>query len=488
MRQLRPYQQTAIDAVAAHQADGHQGVCLVAPTGAGKSVMGSALASRSIEAGRRVAWLVHRVLLAEQAAEHFARDGMRSVGLVSPNHPPNPAAQIQVVSIDTVVARGELPDADDVIHDECHHSQASTHSEVLDTYLKHGARLVGLTATPQRADGRALGNHFTALVVAAKYSELLEWGNLVPCRVFQPPEHLTGGELALDPVEAWVKHADGQSTFAFTSTKAEAKKLAARFNDIGIGAAVIDDKTSKRERDRIMAGFRAGTIRVLTNVNVLTEGIDVPDARVCLLARNPGHAGTYLQMVGRVLRTAEGKTEARLIDLTGCSLNGVHGLPTADREYALSGRAIKVSGESLKVCPECGVPVPIGTRVCDEAEGGCGYEWPAPPKREVTIHNLELREAAEAAGGIEQVGDDLRRRELQRLMDLCAVKGWSVYWATKQYEILFGHKPSKAWMNEAASDKQKADELVRLRRIRAARGKKPGWERFVYKSTFGVMP
>lgn len=470
---LREYQSNAVAKVESSE---RQSTLVVAPTGAGKSVIGGQLALCGDGAGQRVVWIAHRKELLRQAADHLRSFGLADVAVVAPWAHRDDNARTLVASVDTLLARGSVPQADRVIWDEAHHTPADSYMRVHAAYREAGAHIIGLTATPQRADGRPMGAMYDELIEVASYSELLAAGHLVQCKVFRPDMQVTDG-LGRDPLEAWRELAQGQPTFAFCKDVRSARELAQRFRDAGISAACVDGKMDAGARDDAMAGFRAGVIDVLTNVYVLTEGVDVPDARVCLLARNTGHAGTYLQIAGRILRPAPGKAAAMLIDLTGSS--HVHGLPTSDREYALEGRAIKVRGEPLKACPKCGTPVPDGARICDKNEGGCGYKWPAPKLARVRIHNMELHEATEAAGGnAAEVSDDVKRRELVRLIEHCEARGWDLGWAFREYKKTLG-APPVGWMLELTTAEQRARTLAKLRERKG----KGGF--YIYKQIFG---
>jgi DNA repair protein RadD len=472
---LRDYQDRCLALVRERWDAGVRRVCVVAPTGAGKTRIGVALPG--LATAEHTLWIAHRIELLGQAAARLREVGL-DVGIISPQHQPDPWARVQVASVDTLIARGSRPRADLVIWDEAHHAAAETYRTVLASYP--GALHAGLTATPQRRDGKPLTEHYDALVVAAQYSELLAAGHLVSCRVFRPSELLSGGDLAREPLDAWQRHADGQPTFAFASTVALARKYAEQFADAGIRTAVIDGQMADRERAEILAQFRARELDVLWNVYVLTEGIDVPHASVCLLARGVSHAGPYLQIVGRVLRPAPGKDGARLIDLSGCS--HVHGLPTADREYALDGRAIAVTGEALKNCPQCGACVPAAAATCND----CGYAWPREARRRPRIWDLELAEAIEAAGGDPAaVGDEHRWRECQRLVRLCADRGFGLYFARKEFEKLFGAAPPADWIRRASTPMQRVRERARLEQVARERGYKSGWVRYRYAAIFG---
>ena len=165
---------------------------------------------------------------------------------------------------------------------------------------------------------------------------------------------------------------------------------------------------------------------MLTNVFVLTEGWDCPRASVCILARGAGHPGSFLQMVGRVLRTAPGKTHATLIDLRGAVYK--HGMPDQERVFSLAGRAISGGQAPGKTCPECGAVVPTAKRVCS-----CGYEWPA-----VACVVKERKVTKIVQVGLERASWDEWRRE-------AAEKGYKDGWIARKFVTKYGRFPSKYW-------------------------------------------
>ena len=467
--ELRPYQAAACDGVVAEWEMARR-VCLVAPTGAGKTAMGEEIVARR---GVTTVWLAHRRELVTQAADRLRqRFGDLNVGIVMPGHPPSPYARVQVSAIQTLIARDVKPPAGLVVFDECHHALAKSYKAIIDGYPD--ALHLGLTATPERQDGTPLGDCFDRLVVAAQYSELLRDGFLVPMRVYQPPD-IPGDGYALDPLEAWKRYAPDSQTFAFFTQVAEAKEWSEKFTAAGIPAAYVEANTKGRERDESLEAFRAGRLRVLCNVYVFTEGTDVPAAETILLARKCGHVSTYLQIAGRALRPSPGKTTAKLIDLTGASI--IHGLPLEDRVYSLDGNGIKRTTEAaLKQCLKCGATILSAYRICPE----CKHEFPRDPKRDPMIYSWDLTEVY--AG--EATPQDAKAREYGRLRRLAKAKGYGVAWVGREFKKLFGKMPDFADVTE---DEKRA-ELRRLQAIGVQKGFKPGFAATVFKQSFGHWP
>lgn len=371
---LRDYQRRAVREVADAYRAGSRAILLVMPTGAGKTITGLRFAIGAVEKGNRVVWLAHRRELVQQAASRLASAGVPHGVIYDGKPSTNPNAAIQVASLWTVAKSSAALPADVLIWDEAHHTVASTFLAVRARYP--AAFHLGLTATPERADGTALGDVFERMVAPVTVPELIEAGHLVPCDVIGPAR--VTDTLSMDPADAVETYAKGRQTVVFAANRAECEQITDALNARGIRSAFVDGTMAVRRREEALRAFAAREIQVIVNVYVLTEGWDVPETAVCVLARKCGATGTFLQMVGRVLRPAPGKERALLVDL--CGVVHQHGLPDEAREYSLDGKPIKrTEGRlALRQCPECGgvdKPKPI----C----GRCGFKFPPPKRREV---------------------------------------------------------------------------------------------------------
>lgn len=392
---LREHQARSIAALRSSYARGRRAPVLVAPTGAGKTVIGAEVIRLSINLGRRVLFNAHREELIQQTANKLAEAGITNIRIIrAARDIGSTQAPVSVASIPTLTRWNDerMPEADLVVFDECHHcvAAAPTWKRIADAYRK--SHLLGLTATPQRADGSPLGDCFDDMVIGATVKELTELGYLTPCRVWAPPGILDTGEIAMSPVDAYVQHGQDQRAIVFCVTKDHAEATTAEFNARGITSAVLHGQLSKPMRAQILAWFREGQIRVLTSMHVLTEGFDDPGCAVAILCGKTEHAGTYLQRVGRILRAHPGKTQAILIDLAGSSL--VHGTPDMERQYSLDGKAISgVPRESIRQCPTCG-----GVFLTANMEEGCcpqcGAEMPRPERKAPRVTGVGLTDAS----------------------------------------------------------------------------------------------
>ena len=272
-------------------------------------------------------------------------------------------------------------DADGYVVHNCHHYVAAEWSYA----TKHGKPMVGFTATPERADGKPMGNHFTQMIVATTPDELLHQGHLVPIQIVEPSMDLNAGSIASSPAEEWVAHSRGKRGFVFCRSVKHCYQVCEEFAAVGLRAFVVEGSMDKDERADAIQAFRDGELDALINVYILTEGLDVPEAEVCMIARGCGHASTFLQMVGRVLRPAEGKKMATLIDLTG--VTSIHGSPLERRIYSLARGIERESEVPISQCPRCGWSKRGSFRICQK----CFFQVPSDFEHIPQIDSVPLR-------------------------------------------------------------------------------------------------
>lgn len=401
---LRPYQEDALWGVRRCLSAGRRRVVLVAPTGAGKTVMAAEMIRLAVERGTDVLFLAHRDELIAQASQKLVSVGVDHGIIKAGADVRRPWCKVQVASIQTLHARhlrpgktAPLPAAGLLVVDEAHRIMGDTYMDLISRY--QGAAVVGLTATPCRLDGKGLGDLFQDLVVAARVEDLVADGDLVNPAVYAPPGPSTKGvrvergdynqkqlaevmnreSLVGDIVAHWQRHANNERTVVFATGIEHAFHVQAAFRASGVACAVVSGKTPKQERDRTLADLRTGALRVVVNCAVLIEGWDLPSCTVAVLARPTKSLTVYLQSIGRIMRPApeEGKTRALILDHAGCVHE--HGLPVTPREWTLEGTREKAP--SVRTCPECFAAFAGGTKVCPS----CGYEWPVREPGERTL-------------------------------------------------------------------------------------------------------
>ncbi len=500
MLDLRDYQHSAIAELRRHFGAGARRVLLLAPTGAGKTVMAAEVMRGAVQLGHRVLFLAHRGELLDQTRAKLTDIGVYS-GIIQAGRHADALAKVQVASIQTAIRR-EPPPANLVIVDEAHHTSADSYRAILARYPE--AWILGLTATPIRIDGKGLRNDFDELVIAAEPAELTRQGFLVPCDVFaytQPDLkgiRTRGGdfvtkmlELAVDKqeiigsiVKEYRTHADGRPAIVFPVSIAHSQHLVAQFTAAGYSAAHLDCDMAAGDRRELLERFRSGSLTILSSVGVLTEGFDAPRAEVCILARPTMSEGRYLQMVGRVLRPFPGKSKALVHDHAG---NGIRfGLPTDKRNWSLTEDRPKRPKPTHHTCPMCFAVVPVTDVVCS----ACGETIRIVEVRErrqqrertggsIQRVNLEdLRQQRERDGLAELTASDMVRvascsriraaQEWLRLIHLCRWKGWSERFAVKLYREVFGKGPDFKPVELAGLEPADRPLVMPIRRRNAA--------------------
>jgi superfamily II DNA or RNA helicase len=430
---LRPYQINAVNGVREAYASGKRAPLLVLPTGGGKTTIFSYVTSSASTKGRCIYLLAHRAELVKQIAMTLAKFGV-SHRIVAPGPIVRQCkveqfkafgktfvqadAHVFVASVQTLVKRlDDYPRPDLIVIDEAHHlTMDSTWGRIVGAYPE--AKLLPVTATPCRMDGKGLGigdgGFADELVMGPTMRELIEAGFLSPYRIFAPPNalDLTGvrtraGDYAKeqlaeavdkptitgDAVEHYRRLATGKRAVAFCVSVAHAQHVANEFRAAGVASEFLDGTLDALERDRIIKRFEAGTTLVLTSCDIISEGFDLPAIEVAILLRPTQSLSLYIQQVGRALRTFPGKKEAIILDHVGAVIT--HGLPDEEREWSLEGvkkgkrgPREKPEGSDVKIttCPKCFTihePAPH----CPT----CGHIYP-PRERKIEQDDGQLQE------------------------------------------------------------------------------------------------
>ena len=370
--ELRNYQQEAVHQLRqAITRSGSAIYCL--PTGGGKSLVAAEIAKLAAEKGSRTLFLLHRRELVKQMCGTLqeALPGM-SIGVEASGWPSMPWASLQVASVASLARRKHDLKPDLIVVDEAHHCRAASWSQILERWPR--AARIGLTATPQRLDGRGLNEHFNELVQGPTIQELVGMGYLAPSRILRIPSHLVldgvkedrNGEyrasdvserltdaVIADGVQAYLRYAKGKKAIFFAIHRDHSRKICAGLRASGVNAEHCDGDDPPARRDRIMNAFRTGGVSVVGNCDLISEGFDAPACEVILMGSPTKSVTRYLQMAGRAMRPGEGKT-ALILDLAGISYD--LGLPTDTREWSLEDGEIldgKKSRPKPRDCARC---------------------------------------------------------------------------------------------------------------------------------------
>jgi len=378
---------------------------VVLPTGAGKSLVISALVKDMIErfGGRRVLILAHQKELLTQNFEKLKATypdcdpGIYSASL-GKKQTNNKVLFCGIQSVHNKAHK--LGDFSLIIIDECHlipKGSAGMYREFINEMNKLCGKVpvIGLTATPYRLDSgylhKGAGALFTGIAHEVSINELLDRGYLSPLTTKKvsfiiDTSHVKkrGGEFidselmaVVDPLtesallDALPKIGDRKTGLVFCITVEHANHVSAYLNELGISCAVISGQTKRAERDRLLEALRKGEIRCLANVNCLTTGVDVPNIDFLIMLRPTQSPGLYVQMGGRGMRLAPAKYDCLVLDYAG-NINR-HGPIDA-----ITIREKKTKGDDgeapVKSCPECESIVHAAKRECPD----CGYEFPPP--------------------------------------------------------------------------------------------------------------
>lgn len=375
MIQLRDYQQDGVTDIRDAYRSGKRSPLFVAPTGSGKTVLFAFIANGTSRKGNSVLILVHRQELVDQTCRTLRAFGVPH-GVVAAGRTPDRTHAVQVASVQTLVRRLAQYRPDLIIIDEAHHGTAGSWRKVLDAYPH--ARVLGVTATPERLDGRGLGEVFDALVMGPQVRDLIRNGHLAPPLYFAPPQsadfssiHIRGGDFAQDElakvmdkasitgdaVEHYRRICQGAPAVAFCASVAHAQHVAEQFAAAGYRAGTIDGNMEREERRDIVRALGDGRLNVLTSCEIINEGFDLPIVVAAILLRPTMSLGLHLQQIGRVLRPAPGKTRAIILDHVGNLAR--HGLAEDTREWSLEGRRKKGKRKAdepeveVFQCPNC---------------------------------------------------------------------------------------------------------------------------------------
>lgn len=397
--QLRKRQQQFVDRTV--EALGDFGNTLgIAPTGAGKTVMMAATTQAAPFRDGRKLVLQHRAELVDQ--------NHRTLSLVAPREVitrftaeekrwggQTVFAMVQTLGGDQNLA--SIPDDLSIVAiDEAHHAAAATYRKIINTVLERNpdAKILGVTATPERGDRKALSSVFTNISDIITLQELVAAGHLVRPRAYsistgletqiretirEIEDHhgsvretdmhrfaaiLDTDEVAERIVAEYTEKAAGRQAVAFCTTVAHADRVAAAFRSAGIEAATVHGNMSARAREDVLAAYDSGEIQVLTNCMVLTEGFDHQPTSAVIICRPCPHKSLLQQMIGRGLRKVDPerypgvhKTDCVLMDF-GLAL-GTYGSLTL-----VSGKNLELQADKNCVEETCQKRIPFDADIC----------------------------------------------------------------------------------------------------------------------------
>lgn len=442
-------------------------VCYVLPTGGGKTAVASYMLHGAAQRGIDSFFVVHRKELAYQTSEALQNYGIPH-GIVAAGERLEPWHHIQLVLIGSLKSRMKyLRKPKLIVPDEAHHARAAMWDEMFAMFPD--AKNVGLTATPQRLDGKGLGKHYDRLVIGPEMRWLIDKGYLADYRLFMPPPikriedvHTVAGEfntaelravledstIVGDAITEYTKHSPHKQAIVRSIDIGFSIDVAQRFRDAGYKAVHIDGTFDKTTRRNIFRDYKRGDIEVLSQVELAGEGVDVPGIIVGIDLRPSKSLTSTKQFWGRCLRMFDGKGKATLLDHAGNA--ALHGFPDDVIDWSLEDRKSKrptpklfscdecfaIFSERHAFCPEC------GARMGPQPGMGGGRLHPEQidgSLSEVTAEEKAAKRAADAAArAIEQAKNKAKfdkKRELraattlEELQALAEKKGYKPGWA-----------------------------------------------------------
>jgi superfamily II DNA or RNA helicase len=460
--QLRPYQLDGERQIRQAFADGFKSVLYVLSTGGGKTYLFASIAFSAMRRAKRVLILCHRIELVDQIIDALKAFDITPQIIAASYQASAGSARaankaVAVASVQTLIRRLDSYAAPTlIITDEAHHcAGGNSWSQILRKWPE--ARILGVTATPCRLDSRGLGAHFDKLILGPSEEELVNRGYLVRTRIFAPPlvdtsglfapGHIRAGDCKADEADAlvntpavtgdafseYMKHTPHEQGLVFCTGVQHAENIAKRFRDGGVAAVSLNGGMDKQIRRMAFEDYRRGAIRILTSMDIFSEGVDAPGARVGIMLRPTQSLTLYRQQRGRILRPFPGKEYGTLIDhVQNCEKPGFVLLPGESDNWELTPDFIKKKKDvkpGIRVCLKCFAASPAYAKACGE----CGAVFPIKAREELEHREGELVELTP-----EELARKRERREqgqatLQQLRDIERLKHYKPGWADHVY-------------------------------------------------------
>ncbi|MGK4106154.1 DEAD/DEAH box helicase [Limosilactobacillus vaginalis] len=403
MFKLRSYQQETIDKVYQSMRSGHRRIVVQQPPRTGKTVIMAEIARKTTAKGNRVMFIIHRKEVLEQAIETFKLQGvdmnLTTMGMVQ-----------------TLTRRiNQLDKPQLILVDEAHHALAKSYLNILDAFPN--AYVLYFTATPIRTGHDQLDKIADDIVTGKSIKWLTGHHFLAPFHYYglgdidRSKLRKSNGDYSSESMDQAISHeiyghiveqyqrlAKGKQAVVYCHSIESAKKITQQFEQAGITAAEVDGNTEVALRDELVQKFRDQKLTILANVNLFTEGVDLPNVDCVIMARPTSSLALYLQFSMRCLNPRKGKT-AIIIDHVDNFLT--FGLPNNDRNWSEAivtkdKRKAKLSTENGPAIAQCNYC--FGTfyrdQIVDDCCPLCGHELKKKTK-DYKIVNVDLQEIKE---------------------------------------------------------------------------------------------
>lgn len=489
--ELRPYQIDALTAIRESIRGGVKRLMVQAATGAGKTKLAAAMVDSALSKGNRMAFVVPSISLIDQTVESFWAEGIRDIGVIQASHGLTDWSKpVQVCSIQTIRARKAFPQSHAVIFDEAHILH-ETHKDWMGHQDWQNVPFLGLSATPWT---RGLGKHFESLLIAATTRDLIDQGYLSQFRVFATghPDlsgvrtvagdyhegDLSGamqeGSLTADIVRTWQEKWGQDKTLCFAVDCAHAKALQERFLSAGIPCGYQDANTPEDERKAIRRQFHSGVLKIVCNVMTLTTGVDW-DVRCLILARPTKSEATFVQIIGRGLRTAPGKETLIVLDHSDTTqrlgfVTDIHHGELDDGERKPKEVKFEIKKAAPKECKSCGCLK--SSRICPNCGSSAQVVASGPLENDgELVEIVPGRRSLRKKGGWSEVDQKAFYAEMKAY---ASEHGYKPGWSAAKYRERFGNWPPRSFESvaPAAEVSPAISSWVRSRNIAWAKSKK----------------
>lgn len=378
MYSLYDYQQKLVDQARNELAKGNKSILLISPAGSGKSVVIAEIARLTTQKGGRVMFTVHRRELVNQIIQSFKNNDV-DLDLCT------------IMTVGKIKNRMDhLPKPSLIITDETHHSKAKTYKQIYEFY--EDVPRLGFTASPWRMNGAGFDDVYDTMVEGPTVKWLMDNHKLAPYQYYSVKlvddnklkksstgdytnksiDDAIGKTIFGDVVKTYEEKANGQKTIVYAHDIEYSKMIAQAFSQAGIAAIHCDSKTPKVERNKIMRDFKAGAIKVLCNVDLISEGFDVPDCSCVIMLRPTQSLVLDIQQSMRCMRYRPNK-RATIIDHVANYKR--FGMPDTPRQWDLKGwkkakKKNNADGPPIKTCDKCFAVIPAQCKICPV----CGKE------------------------------------------------------------------------------------------------------------------
>lgn len=380
MYSLYDHQTDLVKAIRNKFSQGKKSVMVVSPPGSGKSVIIADIVRKTTKIGNRVLFLVHRKELAEQIRQDFIKN----------------EANMDYVDIYTIKkAKNRLDQLKEptlIITDEAHHALAITYTDIYEYFPK--AKSIGFTATPWRLSGKGFQDVYDCMVEGKTVQWLIDNHFLADYDYYAPKlindkklvknssgdftqdsmDEAMNGKAFGDVVKYYKQTSEGDQAILYAHSIDESKLLAAKFDSEGVSAVHVDSNTSAKDRDKMMSQFKNGNIKVLCNVDLISEGFNVPDCRTVIMMRPTQSLVLFIQQSMRSMRYKPNK-KAVILDHVGNIER--HNPPSMNRDWHASfvgkekGNAGISNTVEVATCPNCHKVLIKPITKCP----GCGHDF-----------------------------------------------------------------------------------------------------------------